>query len=149
MICPCGSGKEYEGCCGPLHRNVKKAQTPGELMRSRYSAYARGKAAYLMQTVPERHRSVEDAAVIEEFINSAEWIKLEILDEEQGTDSGFVEFKAYYREGGTIGVQHEKSRFVLENGEWLYEDGELCSEKIGRNEPCPCGSGKKYKRCCG
>jgi len=21
--------------------------------------------------------------------------------------------------------------------------------KIGRNEPCPCGSGKKYKRCCG
>jgi preprotein translocase subunit SecA len=22
-------------------------------------------------------------------------------------------------------------------------------EKIGRNEPCPCGSGKKYKKCCG
>jgi uncharacterized protein YecA (UPF0149 family) len=21
--------------------------------------------------------------------------------------------------------------------------------KIGRNEPCPCGSGKKYKKCCG
>ena len=21
--------------------------------------------------------------------------------------------------------------------------------KIGRNEPCPCGSGKKYKQCCG
>ena len=23
------------------------------------------------------------------------------------------------------------------------------SEKIGRNSPCPCGSGKKYKNCCG
>ena len=23
------------------------------------------------------------------------------------------------------------------------------SMKIGRNEPCPCGSGKKYKQCCG
>lgn len=22
-------------------------------------------------------------------------------------------------------------------------------KKVGRNEPCPCGSGKKYKRCCG
>ena len=22
-------------------------------------------------------------------------------------------------------------------------------EKVGRNEPCPCGSGKKYKKCCG
>ena len=23
------------------------------------------------------------------------------------------------------------------------------SQKIGRNDPCPCGSGKKYKKCCG
>ncbi len=22
-------------------------------------------------------------------------------------------------------------------------------EKVGRNDPCPCGSGKKYKKCCG
>ncbi|MCP4508291.1 MAG: SEC-C domain-containing protein, partial [Fuerstiella sp.] len=23
------------------------------------------------------------------------------------------------------------------------------SPKVGRNDPCPCGSGKKYKKCCG
>jgi len=23
------------------------------------------------------------------------------------------------------------------------------SERVGRNDPCPCGSGKKYKKCCG
>jgi preprotein translocase subunit SecA len=22
-------------------------------------------------------------------------------------------------------------------------------DKVGRNDPCPCGSGKKYKKCCG
>ena len=25
----------------------------------------------------------------------------------------------------------------------------VAEKKIGRNEPCPCGSGKKYKKCCG
>ena len=25
----------------------------------------------------------------------------------------------------------------------------IAEKKVGRNEPCPCGSGKKYKRCCG
>lgn len=29
------------------------------------------------------------------------------------------------------------------------KDKVLKKEKIGRNEPCPCGSGKKYKKCCG
>lgn len=28
-------------------------------------------------------------------------------------------------------------------------DGRTAAKKVGRNEPCPCGSGKKYKRCCG
>lgn len=34
---------------------------------------------------------------------------------------------------------------------WCEEDSETIvkKEKIGRNEPCPCGSGKKYKKCCG
>ena len=31
-----------------------------------------------------------------------------------------------------------------------YRDANIAhSEKIGRNDPCPCGSGKKYKKCCG
>lgn len=25
----------------------------------------------------------------------------------------------------------------------------IAEKKVGRNEPCPCGSGKKYKKCCG
>jgi uncharacterized protein YecA (UPF0149 family) len=27
--------------------------------------------------------------------------------------------------------------------------GAAATRKVGRNEPCPCGSGKKYKKCCG
>lgn len=29
------------------------------------------------------------------------------------------------------------------------EDHRAVSTKVGRNDPCPCGSGKKYKKCCG
>ena len=47
------------------------------------------------------------------------------------------------------GEVHENSRFVKEQGQWFYVDGDLKSQaKVGRNDPCPCGSGKKYKRCC-
>ena len=31
----------------------------------------------------------------------------------------------------------------------VYKDGEVVNSKIGRNEPCYCGSGKKFKKCCG
>jgi len=31
----------------------------------------------------------------------------------------------------------------------LHADSHVTVEKIGRNDPCPCGSGKKYKKCCG
>lgn len=31
----------------------------------------------------------------------------------------------------------------------LHEDSHITVDKVGRNDPCPCGSGKKYKKCCG
>ncbi|WP_461207016.1 SEC-C metal-binding domain-containing protein [Clostridium sp. DL1XJH146] len=33
--------------------------------------------------------------------------------------------------------------------EWRSSKTVVKEEKIGRNDPCPCGSGKKYKKCCG
>jgi SEC-C motif-containing protein len=65
-----------------------------------------------------------------------------------------VEFRALYRTITGMGVLHERSRFLYEDGCWYYVDGELIEDgalrsgKTGRNEPCPCGSGKKYKKCC-
>ncbi len=144
MKCMCGSQKKYEQCCGAFIDEKKTPATPEELMRSRYSAYAQQKIAYLTSTVVTHNTSENDAKAIAESTNSIEWLKLEILH----TYENIVEFKAYYREGGSIGLLHEKSTFTQQNGRWLYESGKLFHSKIQRNEPCPCGSGKKYKKCC-
>ena len=70
---------------------------------------------------------------------------------------GVVEFIATFKEKGVTRRHHEKSRFEKQDGRWYFVDGELVlaktqvneGPKVGRNDPCPCGSGKKYKKCCG
>ena len=144
MSCICGNEKDFNECCGAIINGEIKAKTPEELMRSRYSAYVRGDGRYLVLSTVEENRHEEDAELIEEFSNSNEWLKLDVLNVSDYT----VEFKAYYKEGASIKVLHEKSNFSLENGIWYYKDGELFNSKIERNETCPCGSGKKFKKCC-
>jgi SEC-C motif-containing protein len=84
------------------------------------------------------------------------WQKLEILRSEAGGENdaeGRVEFKAHWLIGGRRGYLHETSRFLKEDGRWYYLDGQThpapAAGKTGRNDPCPCGSGKKFKKCCG
>jgi SEC-C motif-containing protein len=149
VLCPCGSGLAYEACCGSLHRGLRKAQSPLELMKSRYSAYALGNGRYLVDTTVPENRYEEDVALIEAHAAQTEWLKLEIVDSAEAGDEGMVEFKAFYRENGLVRVLHEKSRFIRTDGSWYYADGTLYDTKIGRNDPCPCGSGKKFKKCCG
>ncbi len=112
--------------------------TPKELMISRYEAFVKKDWAYLART--STSQTQEELAMMPEL----EWLKLYVLK----AYDNIVEFKAYYRENGKIGVLHEKSYFIQEDGEWKYCDGELFNSKVERNEPCPCGSGKKYKKCC-
>ena len=112
--------------------------TPKELMISRYEAFVKKDWDYLART--STSQSKEELAMMPEL----EWLKLDVLD----AYDAVVEFKAYYREHEKIGVLHEKSHFIQENGTWKYKDGQLFNTKIERNEPCPCGSGKKYKKCC-
>lgn len=118
--CPCLSGEVYGACCGPFHAGDALAPTAERLMRSRYSAYVLGKAEYLLASWHPRTRpaSLElDAA--------QRWLGLEILGRTRGGlgDSiGTVEFIARYRDGRSVGEQHENSSFVRESGRWLYLD---------------------------
>ena len=144
MSCICGVEKDYSECCGAIIDAQKKASTPEELMRSRYSAYVCGDGRYLVLSTVKENQHVDDVELIEEFSNSVEWLKLDVLD----ANETIVEFKAYYREGDEIKVLHERSNFILKDGVWLYSDGELYNSKVERNEVCPCGSGKKFKKCC-
>ena len=99
-----------------------------------------------------------DWAECEKWSKESEWMGLEIVNTDKGTetdDEGIVEFKATYREKGKTVVHHEKSYFVKKDGTWYYQKWLplqrtiVNDSKVGRNDPCPCGSGKKYKKCCG
>ncbi len=145
MPCYCDSQKEFALCCEPFLNGSKKPSSPEELMRSRYSAFVLGESGYLLETTTPENRHDEDEKLIKEFAQSVTWLGLSVLKAEKDK----VEFKAYYKDNSGVQLLHEKSNFIQEDGMWLYKDGTLFNSKIERNEPCPCKSGKKYKKCCG
>jgi len=153
--CPCGSDTPQEQCCDPYLKGQAIPPTAEALMRSRYVAYTQNNNEYIIETWhastrPEDTNPADDSNV--------EWLGLQILRTEDGTpddNKGIVEFRARCRVKGEAGGVDEASEFVKENGRWFYVDGFSIQPvktrhlKIGRNDPCSCGSGKKYKRCCG
>ncbi len=158
--CPCKSGKTFGECCGPIIAGTVKAPTCEALMRARYSSYATGDVGFLKSSMVTESQSDFDEASSKAWSAAAEWHGLEIISTEKGgpdDDEGVVEFRALYTANGEFCNHHERSTFVRENGEWRFNDGDFVKEKpiereeprIGRNDPCPCGSGKKYKKCCG
>ena len=158
--CPCGSGLAYAECCEPIITGTRPAATAESLMRSRYSAYEKGIIAYLGESLHPEHRADWDEAATRRWANKADWMGLQILATErggEGDDEGEVEFIASYREDAVMKRHHEISRFSRHDGRWYYIDGRTPTAetrrheapKVGRNDPCPCGSGKKFKKCCG
>ena len=124
-------------------------------MRSRYSAFCTGSVDYLIASLHPDFRQPDDRAQLAATLEHCEWLQLTILDCQQGQpndDRGEVEFIARYRQHGQPGQLHERSRFVQQQGRWFYLDGDSLTvprQRTGRNTPCPCGSGKKFKRCHG
>lgn len=154
-LCPCNSGNQYSACCEPPISGSRGADTAEALMRSRYTAYVVRNVDYLLKTWhPSTRPTTIDPATI------PEWQGLRIFYTKAGgvaDEKGTVEFVATALSHGKALRLHEVSRFVKENGQWFYVDGEIRGEnqpatktpKVGRNEPCPCGSGRKFKKCCG
>lgn len=124
MKCYCNSMIDFSECCEPYLSGSQKAASAETLMRSRYSAYVLGDGDYIVRTASSRDAgSKEDAALIKEYAKSVKWIGLEIVKAELD----IVEFKAYYKDGDGLKVQHERSYFIFEEGVWLYRDGEFLS----------------------
>ena len=129
-------------------------------MRARYSAYALGSIDYLYKTSGTKIRKEFDAEGSKRWSSSAEWTGLDVVSKEGGgpdDEKGVVEFVAHYTVKGTAFEHHEVANFAKVDGEWRFIDGKIIGPppvrreepKVGRNDPCPCGSGKKYKKCCG
>jgi SEC-C motif-containing protein len=128
--CPCGSGDTYRDCCQPLHLGTAPASTATALMRSRFTAFVRADAGYLLATW---HPSTRPAEL--DLDGQLAWTRLEIRDTTGGGPfdrSGVVEFRAHYRRmgerpGGEPGVLHERSSFLRTGGQWLYVSGDVRS----------------------
>ncbi|MDJ0841460.1 MAG: YchJ family protein [Acidobacteriota bacterium] len=158
--CPCCSGKPYAECCEPFHLGRAHAPTAEALMRSRYSAFAKHEVGYLVTTVHPDARHDMDEDQIRNWSERSEWLNLQIVSTERGgpdDNDGTVEFIARYKDSGQVQVYHEIGSFRREDDRWYFVDGERPKKKpvvretpkVGRNDPCTCGSGKKYKKCCG
>jgi SEC-C motif domain protein len=159
MDVPFQDSKQLEEFCLPFLRGDKVPATAAEMMASRYVAYATRNVDYLLETHDPKTRAQADRRATEDWARRATWKSLELVSTEQGGPSdeeGHVEFIARYAMDGVEHVHHERSLFRRIEGRWYFIDGEKVSAppvrrvgaKVGRNDPCPCGSGKKSKKCC-
>jgi SEC-C motif-containing protein len=145
--CSCQSGTPYTQCCQPLHTGQVKALKAEQLMRSRYSAFVLGKIEYLIATLHPDKRQTDDHQTLKKTIEQTSWLGLRIIKHHPQADLSQVEFVAFYQEE-SIHQLHERSNFIKQDNQWFYVDGEfLPPVKLSRNDPCFCGSGKKFKRC--
>jgi SEC-C motif-containing protein len=157
--CPCGSQTVYAECCRPLIKGEQSAKTAEQLMRSRYSAYVKNELGYILTSLHPEHRSDYDEKSTRTWAESAVWHGISILKTSGGgvdDSEGEVEFVVSYTEKGLKQEHHELSSFKKEGGTWYFVTGKTMPKpvsralpKTGRNDPCSCGSGKKFKKCCG
>jgi len=159
MQCPCGSDKDFASCCQPIIKGEQAAGTAEALMRARYTAYTQVELEFLHDSLHPDRREDNDPEGARDWAENSQWHGLEIIETKAGgpdDEHGQVEFVASYTHEGESQNYHEVAEFSKIDGTWYFEQGRPGVQKpvvrdqpkIGRNDPCPCGSGKKYKRCC-
>jgi SEC-C motif-containing protein len=157
--CPCGSQIELINCCLPIIQGKKQASTAEDLLRARYTAFTQGAVDFILSSHHSRTVHEVKREEIADWANHSQWMGLNIVQKEAGTiddQEGTIIFSAHYRSNEKTHDHWEKSFFERENGHWKFLDAQGLRQgtlrrtepKTGRNDPCTCGSGKKYKKCC-
>jgi SEC-C motif-containing protein len=124
-------------------------------MRSRYTAYVLHEIDYLIDTCLEGAKLNRES--IEDWSMNSKWLGLEIdPDYSFIGDTGTVTFRATYERKQLKYVHSEVACFKKRENRWYYDTGKIFNVpitrsegRVGRNDPCPCRSGKKFKHCCG
>ncbi len=161
--CPCGSENAYANCCEPLIKGKSKAETAEKLLRARYSAFAKSEIKFILDSHHSRTKGEIKETEVKDWSEGSNWLGLKIIKQEGGQaadETGKIVFQAQFAEKKTpekIQDHFELSDFEKENGEWKFVDAQLLkpgpyvreAPKLGRNDPCHCGSGKKLKKCHG
>lgn len=153
----------YENCCQKYHDNIGKregikAVSAERLMRSRYSAFVLVKTDYIVKTTVPSQQMLLDTQSIESWAKETDWAGLQMVEHtpKLGKHHAQVEFKAFYSTDNGHQAHHELSTFVKitdksadkQNERWYFLDPTV-SVSITQKQPCICGSGEKFKRCCG
>ena len=156
--CPCGSGAIFTDCCEQIIIGARSAETAEQLMRARYSAYCGVRMDFIFESTHPDHRKDYDHEGTKKWAESSEWLGLEIICTHKGGPAdniGEVEFIARFKENADVTREHhECGQFKRKNELWYFTEGKMVKPKpltvtkIGRNDPCSCGSGQKYKKCC-
>lgn len=160
MSCHCGSDQEYQVCCQPFHKGAAWPETAEGLMRARYSAFCAQEIDFLVESCVPEQRDTVDLPSVKRWAEQSEWQGLEIESCEAGLaddDTGVVNFIARFKAQGKLQEHKERAQFCRVDEKWYFKESVAEpvqtfvreNKKIGRNEPCPCGSGKKHKKCCG
>lgn len=148
--CPCGSGHFLAECCARYH-NGSLPDSAEHLMRSRYSAYALGLIDYLVSSTLPVQQAQLDRAAISAWSSQSQWLGLEVQNHQLVSGQpahAWVSFIARWQDQDGEQAQHERSAFVQVQQRWYFIDPSV-PLKASRNDPCPCGGGQKFKKCCG
>lgn len=152
ILCPCGSKLRYPACCEIYHTHHGTAPNAEALMRSRYSAYAMGRYDYVLATYADEYKQGLTETKLAESDKGTKWLSLEVLSAKTSGNKATVEFTATSLLEKRFYIMHEISQFTFRDGQWSYTTGDIQPTsgeiKLGRNDLCPCKSGKKVKRCC-
>ncbi len=160
-VCACGSELDFADCCEPRINGSAPAETAEALLRARYTAHSVGAVDFIISSTHPDSRGDVDREATARWAERSEWLALEVRSTQKGAandDAGHIEFVANYRDAqGRRQAHHELAEFVRVEGSWFFKDAvapatdpvRRAAPKVGRNEPCTCGSGKKYKKCCG
>ncbi|PIR20933.1 MAG: hypothetical protein COV45_03465 [Deltaproteobacteria bacterium CG11_big_fil_rev_8_21_14_0_20_47_16] len=157
--CACGSAQKLDDCCGRYLKGTANPPTAEALMRARYTAYTQCDIDFVARTNDPNNKEPFDADSAREWAKSSKWLGLEVVKTEKGgvADSqGKVEFIARFRVEGEDHEHHEIGFFRRRGDNWYFVEGKTPGVTVrketptpGRNDPCSCGSGKKFKKCCG
>lgn len=147
--CPCGSQQPLSTCCARLHAGEPPTSAE-QLMRSRYSAYVLGLIDYLIATTLPAQQAALDRDAMTQWSHRSQWLGLEVEQHrpQPGTpERAQVVFTAHWADEQGTHSHRECSDFVHSAGRWFFIDPSVALA-AGRNDPCPCGSGLKFKKCC-
>ncbi len=159
--CPCGSGTDYPSCCEPIIDGSREPDQAVQLMRARYTAHTLADVDFIIASHHPDTRHEINESTTRDWAKNSQWLGIDIHSVTGGThndDKAEIEFVVSYRDSnGERQRHHEVSEFEKKDSKWYFKDAQTPKieqfrrnqPKVGRNDPCSCGSGKKFKKCCG